>query len=257
MFGAGVTTKVYDGSDSAVVTGAVLLGNSTGASDGKFIGAETVTLSGATSGTFASKNVGTGKGVTTTMTLGGSDAGNYTLLSQPTLTGDITAKAIMIDSSAPSTVLPKVYDGLRNAIVTVGFLDGVVAGEILGATSATGTFSDKNVGAGKNVAVIYTLADGPNPLHLASNYTLAGETLTGTITAKDLSVFSATVTTKVYDGSDSAVVTGAVLVGNSTADNDGKYIGMETVTLSGATSGTFASKNVGTGKGVTTTMTLG
>ncbi|NBV97623.1 MAG: hypothetical protein EBT30_08795 [Verrucomicrobia bacterium] len=77
---------------------------------------------------------------------------------------------------------------MRNAIVTVGSLDGVVAGEILGVTTATGTFSDKNVGAGKNVAVVYTLADGANPLHLASNYSLAGETLTSDITAKDLVV---------------------------------------------------------------------
>ena len=55
------------------------------------------------------------------------------------------------------------------------------------------------------------------------------------------------VTTKVYDGNDAAVVTGAVLVGNSTSDIDGKFIGTETVTLNGGTVGTFASKNVGAG----------
>ncbi|NBV97636.1 MAG: hypothetical protein EBT30_08870, partial [Verrucomicrobia bacterium] len=256
VFGAGVTTKVYDGTTAAVVTGAVLVGNSSSDTDGKFIGAETVTLSGATSGTFASKNVGTGKGVTTTMTLGGADAGNYTLLNQPVLTGTITAKALTISVATPSTVVSKVYNGNRTATVNVGALAGLVSGEALGATGVVGTFAGKNIGT-KNVTAVYTLTDGVNPLYLASNYTLAGETLTGTITAKDLSVFSAAVTTKVYDGSDSAVVTGAVLVGNSTADNDGKYIGTETVTLSGGTSGTFASKNVGTGKGVTTAMTLG
>jgi hypothetical protein len=255
VFSAAVTTKVYDGNDTAVVTGAVLVGNSTTDIDGKFIGTETVTLNGGTAGTFASKNVGAGQGVTTTMTLGGSDAGNYTLNTQPTLSGTITAKALTISVVTPSTVASKVYNGTRNAAVTVGALDGEVAGESLGATTVVGTFADKNIGT-KNVAAVYTLVNGSNG-ELASNYTLAGETLTGTITAKDLSVFSAAVTTKAYDGNDAAVVTGAVLVGNSTSDNDGKFIGAETVTLNGGTAGTFASKNVGAGQGVTTTMTLG
>ncbi|NBP23570.1 MAG: hypothetical protein EBU81_03225 [Proteobacteria bacterium] len=256
VFSAAVTTKVYDGSDAAVVTGAVLVGNSTADNDGKYIGMETVTLGNAGSGTFASKNVGVAKTVTTTMTLGGVDAGNYTLNTQPTLTGDITAKALTISATTPSTVAGKIYNGNTSASVTVGALDGVVAGEVLGVTTAVGTFADKNIGT-KNVTAVYTLVDGANPLHLASNYTLASETLTGTITAKDLSVFSAAVTTKVYDGSDAAVVTGAVLVGNSTADNDGKYIGSEVVTLNGGSTGTFASKNVGAGQAVTTAMTLG
>jgi hypothetical protein len=255
VFSSVVSTKVYDGNDTAVVTGAVLVGNSTSDIDGKFIGTETVTLNGGTAGTFASKNVGAGQGVTTTMTLGGSDAGNYTLNTQPTLNGTITAKALTISVATPSTVASKVYNGTRDAAVTVGTLDGLVSAEVLGATTVVGTFADKNIGT-KNVAAVYTLVNGSNG-ELASNYTLAAETLTGTITAKDLSVFSAAVTTKAYDGNDTAVVTGAVLVGNSTTDIDGKFIGTEMVTLNGGTAGTFASKNVGAGQGVTTTMSLG
>ncbi|MFZ4599842.1 MAG: YDG domain-containing protein, partial [Terrimicrobiaceae bacterium] len=256
VFSAAVTTKVYDGSDAALVTGAVLVGSSTANNDGKYIGSEVVTLAGATSGTFASKNVGVGQAVTTAMTLAGADAGNYTLLNQPAVTGTITAKALTISATTPSTVPSKVYNGNTVASVTVGTLDGLVGTEVLGSTTVVGTFADKNIGT-KSVTAVYTLVDGANPLDLASNYSLASETLTGTITAKDLSVFSAAVTTKVYDGSDAAVVTGAVLVGSSAADNDGKYIGSEVVTLAGATSGTFASKNVGVGQTVTTTMTLG
>ena len=255
VFSAAVTTKAYDGSDAAVVTGAVLVSSSTSDSDGKFVGTETVTLNGGTVGTFASKNVGAGQGVTTTMTLGGADAGNYTLNTQPTLNGTITAKALTISVATPSTVGSKVYNGTRDAAVTVGTLDGLVGTEVLGATTVVGTLADKNIGT-KNVAAVYTLVNGSNG-ELASNYTLAGETLSGTITAKDLSVFSASVTTKVYDGSYAAVLTGAVLVGNSTTDGDGKFIGTETVTLNGGTAGTFASKNVGVGQGVATTMTLG
>jgi hypothetical protein len=252
VFSAAVTTKAYDGNDAAVVTGAVLVGNSTTDIDGKFIGTETVTLNGGTFGTFASKNVGAGQAVATAMTLGGSDSGNYTLNTQPTLTGVITAKGLTMTGSTASS---KVYDGSRMASVTLGALSGEVAGETLGATTVVGTFTDKNIGT-KNVAAAYTLVNGLNG-ELASNYSLAGQTLTGTIMAKDLSVFSSAVATKVYNGSDAAVVTGAVLVGSSAADNDGKYIGSEVVTLTGAASGTFASKNVGAGQAVTTAMTLG
>ncbi|NBY65677.1 MAG: hypothetical protein EBQ51_01135, partial [Verrucomicrobia bacterium] len=104
----------------------------------------------------------------------------------------ITAKALTISVGTPSTVVSKVYNGNRTATVNVGALAGLVSGEALGATGVVGTFADKNIGT-KNVTAVYTLTDGVNPLHLASNYTLAGETLTGTITAKDLSVFSAAV----------------------------------------------------------------
>jgi hypothetical protein len=186
--------------------------------------------------------------------LNGGLASNYSLAAG-SATGVITAKTLTISVATPSTVASKVYDGTRNAAVTVGALDGVVAGETLGATTVVGTFAEKNIGT-KNVAAVYTLVNGSNG-ELASNYSLAGETLTGTITAKDLSVFSAAVTTKVYDGNDTAVVTGAVLVGNSTTDNDGKFIGTETVTLNGGTAGTFGSKDVGVGQAVTTIMTLG
>ena len=46
--------------------------------------------------TFASANVGTGITITTTgYTISGTDSGNYTL-TQPTLSGDITAKELTI-----------------------------------------------------------------------------------------------------------------------------------------------------------------
>ncbi|NBS55225.1 hypothetical protein EBT23_06695, partial [bacterium] len=256
VFNAMVAPKVYDGTDSAVITSAVLLGNSTGPSDGKYIGSEVVSLSSATSGTFADKNVGIGKGVSTMMTLGGADAGNYTLFNQPTLTGTITAKNITMSSST----INKVYDGTTAAAVTLGTLSGLVGAEQLQVSvlGGAGTFSSSNVGGSSSISVTYQLADDLATGGLVSNYNLlnATETLMGTISAKNLSVFNAAVTTKVYDGTDSAVVTGAVLVGNSSSDTDGKFISNEAVTLGAGTSGTFADRNVGTGKTVTTTMTL-
>lgn len=81
--GASVTTKPYDGNTTAAITGATLTG---------IVGTENVTLGNATAGTFAQATPGTGISVSTTMSISGTDAGNYTL-TQPTLTGTITPDA--------------------------------------------------------------------------------------------------------------------------------------------------------------------
>ncbi|NDE18650.1 hypothetical protein EBZ80_27480, partial [bacterium] len=213
----------YDGNDTAVVTGAVLVGNSTTDIDGKFIGTEAVTLNGGTAGTFASKNVGAGQGVTTTMTLGGSDAGNYTLNTQPTLSGTITAKALtMTGSSAPS----KVYDGNRLASVTLGALSGEVAGETLGASTVLGTFNSKDVLSANTVTAVYTLVNGLNG-ELASNYSLANDSLASTITAKSV-------------GSETVTASGAAA--NYSSANVGTYNGVVvTYTLGNGSNGGLAS----------------
>lgn len=247
---ATVVSKVYDGTTAATLTGAALTGTASG-----------VALGNATTGTFASKNVGSGIPVTTSMTLGGAGAAQFSF-TQPNLVGTILAKALNIDPAAPSTVVSKVYDGFRNATVTVGTLTGEVSGETLGQTTAVGTYADKNVGTGKNVSVVYTLANGANG-ELASNYSLAGETLLGDITAKDLVVNAGAITvTKVYDGTTGILngqvtVSGGALTGNATAANDGKYIGTENVTVEVDTAGAFTSKDVIAGnQAVSTTVKL-
>lgn len=75
---AAVTTKTYDGTTNATITGTL-----SGVESG-----DVVTLTG--TGTFASANAGTGINVTSTSTLGGADAGNYTLTQPTSLTGNIT-----------------------------------------------------------------------------------------------------------------------------------------------------------------------
>jgi len=228
--GAAVTSKVYDGTTAATITGAALSGAVSG---------DSVTLGSATSGTFANKNVGTGKTVATAMTISGTDSGNYTL-TQPTLTGTITAKALTVTGAA---VTSKVYDGTTAATISGAALSGAVSGDSVTLGSATsGTFANKNVGTGKTVATTMTLSGTDS-----GNYTLTQPTLTGTITAKALTVTGAAVTSKVYDGTTAATITGAALSGAVSGDS---------VTLGSATSGTFADKNVGTGKPVTAAMTL-
>jgi|GEM_PF-913588 len=76
--GAAVTSRAYDGSSAAAITGATLLG---------VVGGDTVTVSGG--GGFDNANAGVDKPVTANLILAGADESNYTLL-QPALTGTIT-----------------------------------------------------------------------------------------------------------------------------------------------------------------------
>ncbi len=75
---AAATSKTYDGTTSAAITGTL-----TG-----IVGSDVVTLNG--SGTFANANVGTGISVTSTSTLGGANAAKYTLTQPTGLTANIT-----------------------------------------------------------------------------------------------------------------------------------------------------------------------
>ncbi len=137
MTGATVTPKVYDGNTAAAITGATLSGEVSG---------DVVSLANDTTGTFDTKNIGTGKAVATApMTLTGADSGNYTL-TQPTLTGDITAKGLTVTGAA---VTPKVYDGNTAAAITGATLSGEVSGDVVTlANDTTGTFDNKNIGTG-------------------------------------------------------------------------------------------------------------
>ncbi|MFO0204022.1 MAG: YDG domain-containing protein, partial [Alphaproteobacteria bacterium] len=115
----------------------------------------------------------------TAFTLGGSAAGNYTLTG---MTGTMTVTAKPLSITAPS-IASKEYDGLATTgAVTAGTLSGVISPETVGVT-ATATYADANVGAGKTATITYTLSDGTNG-GKAINYSLANGSATGNITAK-------------------------------------------------------------------------
>ena len=125
----------------------------------------TVTISA--TGDFSDKNVGSGKTVTLSSSTSGADAGNYNFTHQASTTADITAKPVTVTGITASN---KVYDGLTGATVDVSGIDetgiGILAGDTGTVTiSATGEFSDKNVGAGKTVTLTSN-ASGAD----ASNY---------------------------------------------------------------------------------------
>jgi hypothetical protein len=148
------------------------------------LNSDTVTLVG--TGTFASKNVGANQVVTSTSTLSGAAAGNYALTQPSGLTGTITAKAL---STEAPTIASKVYDGTTAAgAVTVGALSGTVSPETLAVSGTAAAYSSAAVGTYQNVAVTYTLANSGSgsTAGLASNYSLAAGSATGTITPRGL-----------------------------------------------------------------------
>ena len=170
--GITASDKVYDGTTAAAIS----VGNAALAG---VVSGDAVSLAGqAASGNFASKNVAfDGSGAVASqsvqvagLSLGGSDARNYTLTGQTSAQAKILQRAVTI---AGSVAQDKSYDGNTTATVVPGQLSNMVAGESL-AVNASGTFEDAEIGSGKAVAATYRLANGANGL--ASNYTLINAT---------------------------------------------------------------------------------
>jgi filamentous hemagglutinin family protein len=206
--------KTYDGTRDADTSGQL-----TGAVQG-----DTVTL--ASTGLFADKNAGVGKTVAVTGLLQGADAGNYTVSYNGTTTATISPKAL----TGAITAAGKTYDGTLTAD-TNGTLTGKIAGDTV-SLSSTGSFADKNAGAGKQVNVNGMLAgaDAGNyvvTFNTTTTADIAARQLTGALGALD----------KVYDGSSLASVTGV---------NSLNVLSGDLLTVSGS----FSDKNVANGKSV-------
>lgn len=182
----------------------------------------------AVSGTYDSVNV----------TISSTDATGKTV--STTASGNsVTAKEITITGLSASN---KTYDGSTSASVSgTPTYDGLANGETHSVTdSVTWSFPDKNVGTGK-VLIASGSYTAPN-----DNYTISAQpSLSADITAKGLSVTGAAASNKTYDGTTSATITGASLVGVVEGD---------TVSVGGG--GSFASANAGTGIAVTASLTL-
>jgi hypothetical protein len=143
------------------------------------------------------------------------------------------------------TANDKAYDGNTTAALNSSgaTLVGTVSPDAvnLNTASATGTFTDPNVGTSKIVLVSGLTLSGAD----SGNYTLIQPTTTANITPAGLTVAAIEAQNKVYDGTNSAtlIVSNAVLMGVLTGD---------TVTLDMTNAmGVFADKNVGTSKLVT------
>ncbi|WP_264510953.1 YDG domain-containing protein [Flavobacterium sp. N1719] len=100
--GAAAQNKPFDGTTAAVITGTL----------SGVVSGDVVTLNG--TGTFATSAQGTGIAVTSTSTLGGADAGNYSLTQPTGLTANITQPAILMwntfSNAGTETTEPSVYN---------------------------------------------------------------------------------------------------------------------------------------------------
>jgi trimeric autotransporter adhesin len=163
--------KVYDGTTSATIT----------FSDNRFSGDQLI-VSG--TAVYSDKNAGTGKTVQVTgISLSGTGQGNYIFNTTTATTADITRKPLTISSFSASN---KVYDSTTDAIITGGSIEsGVITGDDVSISQITGTFSDKNAGAGKIVKISGGQLGGTD----GGNYSITSlDTTTADITPRPLTI---------------------------------------------------------------------
>ena len=240
---SGITaaTKVYDGNMTAVVSTSGVTNTTLG--NAGLIAGDDLTVTA--TGVFADKNVGTGKTVTLNSSYGGADASNYNITSQATTSANITQKSLTITGI---TAANKIYDGNANATVNVSAVNstslvgmGMVVGDDLN-VSATGLFSNKNVGTGKTV-ILNSSYSGVD----IGNYNITSQVnTTADISQKSLNITGITAANKIYDGNTNATV-------NVSSLNNTSLLSMGMVrgdNVSITATGAFVDKEVGTNKTV-------
>jgi hypothetical protein len=140
------------------------------------VGGDTVNLNNPTTGTYDTRNVGTGKTVSVTgLAISGSSAGNYALStnSASAAIGTINQTNITVTAAANT----KIYDGTTSAAAT----PTVTAGSLQ--TGDTGNFTEaydtSNVGTGKTLTPSGTVNDGNSGANYSYSFIAAAN---GTIT---------------------------------------------------------------------------
>ncbi len=175
------------------------------------------------------------------LTIGGAQAGNYTL-TQPTTTASITTKALTVSGIL---VPARQYDGGTVAPVNAASasLVGVVGADAVSLVTGgvIGNFANAALGVNKPVTITGLMLAGS----AAGNYTLTQPAATASITPKILTVTGIVAMSKPFDGNTTAPLNlnGATLVGVVASE----AVALQTV---GAV-GTFADAAVGGGKVVT------
>jgi len=225
-------SKTYDRSNAVSISGTTLNG---------VISPDNVTVSG--TGTFNQITVGNNIGVTYSLTLGGAQAGNYTLNTPAAITGTISPAPLTVSGIA---IASKTYDANNTATITgTAVLNGVIAGDDvqLGGTPVA-TFNTISAGSNKAVTVVgYSISglDSNNysitqPNNLTATINKANQTITfGAIPNKTTSdapfnpgATASSGLTVTYSSSNTAVATAS----GSTITITG--IGTSTITASQA-----------------------
>ena len=164
-------SKVYDGTTGAQLN----LGDDRVAGD---------SLVASAVANFADKNVGVGKAVRVSgAALTGADAGNYFIVLPTGLLASITPASLTL---AGLSAAGKVYDGTTSATVSAS-ANGVLGQDLVSVVGGSGSFADKNAGAGKLVTASGFRLAGAD----AGNYTLetTGGTAQASIAQKQLSTW--------------------------------------------------------------------
>ncbi|MCG5644308.1 YDG domain-containing protein, partial [Flavobacteriaceae bacterium LSUCC0859] len=236
----GTVDKIYNSTTSATLSAAnyELSG---------FVSGESATIT-QTFGTYDSKNIGTNKEVSVSLSNAyapafGTLLSNYILAATATGTvGNITAKTLTVTNI---TALDKVYDGSTNSNINSSTIvyNGLESGDDVSINSTSGVFDNENVGVGKAVYLTNTYTGGD-----LSNYTLVDQALaTASITAKTVSASLIGSVTKVYNGTLSATLNPSNFQLNGVIS--GQSIGVN------QTFGTYDTKEIGTSKMVTVDLT--
>lgn len=196
-----VQDKVYDGLTLATInSNAVVL-------NGK-IGADDVTINTVVAD-FDTKLVGSSKTVNiSSVSLQGSDSGNYTLSLQnaPFTQASIFVKSIQ--ATGRFTVKTKSYDATLTAELETDnlSLSGIISGDDVSIASYSIQFADASVGSSKTVSISDLKLQGVD----AANYSFSlngAPTSTGEIQSKQLTVNgSFTANNKLYDATDDATI---------------------------------------------------
>ncbi|MGK5065453.1 YDG domain-containing protein [Janthinobacterium sp. LB3P112] len=166
-----VGSKVYDGTTGAQLS----LGDDRVAGD---------SLVASAVANFADKNVGAAKAVQLSgAALTGADAGNYFIVLPTGLLASITPASLTLASLSAAG---KVYDGTTSATVNAT-ANGVLGQDVVSVVGGSGSFADKNAGAGKMVIASGFRLAGAD----AGNYTLetTGGTAQASIAQKQLSTW--------------------------------------------------------------------
>ena len=237
----GSVEKTYDGTTAATLAA----GNYQLAGA---IAGDNVALNDPASGSYDTKNVGTGKMVSVAgLALTGSDASNYTVNSAASAPiGIIDPAALMALIASLTGTVEKTYDGTTTATLSPAnyLLAGpIVAGDSVALNDPTiGTYDTPNVGAGKTVTVGGLALTGAQ----ASNYTVnsAASAPIGIVDPKALNALLTGTVQKTYDGATVATLMPA------NYQLSGGVVSGENVALNDPASGTYDSKDVGTEKTV-------
>ncbi len=201
--GAVGVSKVYDGTTAAAI-------NDSGVQLSGVLGADVVSLTSPTSGTFASSNVGAWA-VTpgSNYLISGTDAANYNL-TQP---GGFSASITPAPLSAAIVGTPtKTYDAGTAALLSAAnySLSGFVAGQGASVTQTAGTYDLADAGNRTVSASLNAANFSPNGGTLLSNYTLpTSASGAGLIDPKALTAAIIGTPTKTYDGGSAALLSAA------------------------------------------------